>query len=317
MLVALFDGVLAESADEGATWRHAAVESSVGRLTELRDDRSGGVVAIGLDGTLERSPQGTWREMPGLEPGEQVWFAPGHRARRFATHEGDWVKGAGGRLRATADGGTTWVDLPLPGGRGTSRLAVVDSKGDTLFASPRGLAPRRLWNSQDGGRTWRDVADCHAKVLQACDVVPDPADPRTLYLLQRGVGIGGGGDLLERTIDGGRTWTPIHLKSLVFQTAVLPTSPTTLVVLAYDTADYRHYALLASRDRGDTWARIGHGLPNDVTVAVVGDPARPQVLFAATQGRGIFRSADGGRTWIRTSRLSSSRQSPRPPSAAR
>ena len=131
------------------------------------------------------------------------------------------------------------------------------------------------------------------------------------------MGIGGWGDVLERTTDGGRTWTELRLR-LVFQTAVLPTSPTTLVVQVTDTTDYRQYALLASRDRGDTWTRVGDGLPKDVLlVAVVPDLARPGVLFAATQERGIFSSADGGKTWIRTSRPSSSHRSRRRRSAAR
>ena len=317
VLVALFDGVLAESADDGATWRRADVEASTGRLTALRPDLSGGAIAVGLAGSFERSRQGTWRRVPGLDPGESIWFAPGSRGRRFVTREGDLINGTGGRLRASTDGGSTWVDLSLPGGRGAYRIAAADARGATLFASLRGVRAVRLWNSQDGGRTWVDVADCQAQALNTCGVLTDPADPGTVYLVHEAVGIGGGGNLLERTTDGGRTWTRPRVP-LVFLTALVPTSPATLVVQAYDTSDYRRFSLLASRDRGDTWARIGRGLPNDVQVAALAaDPARPDVLFTATQAGDIFRSADGGTTWLRTSRPSSSRPSRRPPSAAR
>ena len=132
-------------------------------------------------------------------------------------------------------------------------------------------------------------------MLNGCVLLPDPADPRTLYLLHESVGIGGGGDLLDRTLDGGRTWTPLSLRSLVFQTNVLPTSPTTLLVRAYDTTNYRDYVMLASRDRGETWTRSGAGLPGGVFVAV--DPARPGRIVGATPAGAIFRSVDAGRTW--------------------
>ena len=90
---------------------------------------------------------------PGSLGEQHVWFAPGNRARRFASLEGDWVKGTGGRLRATADSGATWADLPLPGGAGAHRILVVDAAGDNLFASRRGLDPGRALEE----RRWRPV----------------------------------------------------------------------------------------------------------------------------------------------------------------
>jgi hypothetical protein len=52
-----------------------------------------------------------------------------------------------------------------------------------------------------------------------------------------------------------------------------------------------------SMDDGVTWR--GLGLPSEAPVnAIVGDPARPNVVFAGSEGRGVYRSVDGGATWV-------------------
>jgi photosystem II stability/assembly factor-like uncharacterized protein len=117
------------------------------------------------------------------------------------------------------------------------------------------------------------------------------------------VGIGGGGDVIRTTIDGGATWNPMEIRSLVFAPALLATRPTTLITQAYDTSNYSRYVLQVSTDRGEHWTRVGKGLPNDTSVStIVADPARQSVLFAGTRGRGVYRSLDGGVTWVSSRR---------------
>ena len=65
-----------------------------------------------------------------------------------------------------------------------------------------------------------------------------------------------------------------------------------------DTTGAGQYALVSSTTRGDQWTRVGTGFPTNSRITnVVIDPRQPQRLFAATDGRGIYRSLDAGATW--------------------
>ena len=57
-----------------------------------------------------------------------------------------------------------------------------------------------------------------------------------------------------------------------------------------------------STDSGATWSSINQGLDEIVAAhapinALVLDPDRPNILYLATSGYGVFKSSDGGTTW--------------------
>jgi hypothetical protein len=134
--------------------------------------------------------------------------------------------------------------------------------------------------------------------LNTCQPVMDPNDPDTVYAVVEGVGIGGGGDIIRRTIDGGLTWTTLGLPALSVSLTVLPTIPSTLLAQVYDLTDAGRYVLVMSTDRGEHWTPSNAGLPHNAEISgIVFDPRDPTHLFAGTQGRGVFRSVDGGVTW--------------------
>jgi photosystem II stability/assembly factor-like uncharacterized protein len=58
-----------------------------------------------------------------------------------------------------------------------------------------------------------------------------------------------------------------------------------------------HGGLLRTDDRGETWEEISDGIEYLDIHLVDGDPARENVVFAAT-ARGFYRSEDYGRDWI-------------------
>jgi hypothetical protein len=63
-------------------------------------------------------------------------------------------------LRKTTDGGRTWADVPAPDAPFASTETGGDAIGDILFASPRdgwAFGPG-LWQTRDGGVTWRRVS---------------------------------------------------------------------------------------------------------------------------------------------------------------
>ena len=206
-------------------------------------------------------------------------------------------------------GETAWLPLAAPdAGRPLSLLSsqMVRMRHDAnvLYASTGGslgglLGENGIWRSTDGGGAWQLVDEPGDRtVARCCGLLADPRDSRTVYAVLHGVGIGGDGDLIRRTIDGGDTWTELSHPGLALTLTVTPTDPVTLLVQAMDTTGAGRYALVSSTTRGDQWTRVGTGLPTNSRITnVVIDPRQPQRLFAATDGRGIYRSLDAGATW--------------------
>jgi len=116
------------------------------------------------------------------------------------------------------------------------------------------------------------------------------------------------------TRDAGRTWTPIFDSAPVGSIGALAVAPSAPKVLYVGTgeADMRSdiaqgVGMFKSADGGRTWA--ASGLADSQAIArIVVDPRTPDVVLAAVLGhpygpstqRGVFHSADGGRTWTRT-----------------
>lgn len=131
-----------------------------------------------------------------------------------------------------------------------------------------------------------------------------PTRPDTFYF-----GAAGGG--VWKTVNAGRTWVSVGdaLPASVGALAVAPSDPDTIYVGTgqpeprYDTSAGR--GVYKSTDGGRTWSAVGLEKtqhigdiwidPRDANVVVV---AALGHLFGPNPERGIFRSRDGGRTWI-------------------
>ena len=128
--------------------------------------------------------------------------------------------------------------------------------------------------------------------------------PDTFYF----AGAGGG---IWKTIDAGRTWKSVgdSLPPAIGALAVAPSSPETIYVgtgqvsMRYDVAAGR--GVFKSTDGGKTWKSLGLAASRDIGRIWV-DPRNPDVVVVAALGhlfgpnpeRGIYRSADGGKTWV-------------------
>lgn len=172
-------------------------------------------------------------------------------------------------------------------------LIVTAGFGQTYSASSFAGMKYRLIGPFRGGR-----------VLAVTGI---PGNPKVYYF---GAVAGG----VWKTTDGGVTWHPIFDKepiSSIGAIAVAPSDPNTIYVgtgescirgdISYGDGVYK------STDSGKTWTNVGLKDTRHIAAIIV-DPHDPNLVLVAALGhaygpnaeRGVFRSTDGGRTWIKT-----------------
>jgi photosystem II stability/assembly factor-like uncharacterized protein len=128
-------------------------------------------------------------------------------------------------------------------------------------------------------------------------VLFNPQNPAIAYIGSWGAGV-------FKSQDGGINWTPAStgLDNLQIQSLVIdPQNPDTLYAGTY------RYGVYKTTNGGASWFASGQGLNYEAIVyALAVDPNNPQVIFAGTRspgstppwGGGVFKSNDGGQTWI-------------------
>lgn len=187
---------------------------------------------------------------------------------------------------------------PAPYGVGVTSL--VRSKSRLYAATSVGLF------RSDGGVVWKSIQPAGLK-QKIGDLTVDPSNPNRLWAAAWDWGV-------YRTADGGKTWAvswPCSQKNakgecvqkdLTSAVAVDPTNPS----IVYAGARIR--GVYKSTDGGDTWGVPAGGVTSDVYNAgifmfdpttIFVHPRKPNVVLAGIGGTGIFRSADGGKTFAK------------------
>ena len=199
---------------------------------------------------------------------------------------GRWIAiGAGGIWR-TANAGTRWSDISndLPPASHLHSIATLATTPETILAINGGVMPvpsgnQPVWRSTNGGTSWMPIM-LGLEDINLLTLTAHPTDPNTAF----GLSING----IARTEDGGRTWRhevlPATPRNLAIQ------SETDLVFLANSKGVWR------SSDRGATWQETSLIDPAlSVAVTASGD-----IVAVTNTGESwpIFRSSDGGATWI-------------------
>ncbi len=221
--------------------------------------------------------------------------------------------GQGPPADADVFGGLRWRDLgPARGGR-TTALAGAAADPRLLYL---GTAGGGVWKSADYGQTWRPIFDRQSTgVIGAIAVAL--SDPRVVY-----AGTGAvlpesdlpSGDGLYKSSDAGETWSRIGLpaSARIARIAVHPTDANQILIAAMgdDTRPGGDRGVFRSTDGGRTIDRVlaGGGMTGAIDVRF--DSHRPAVAYAslwqprpsrdagADRTSGVFKSTDGGATWL-------------------
>lgn len=156
------------------------------------------------------------------------------------------------------------------------------------------------------GLKWRNIGPFRGGRVSA--VSGAIGQPGVFYI---GLPLGG----VWKTTGAGTTWTPVFdgVKdaSCVGAIEVAPSDPNVIYVGMGDLITgggiNEGNGVYRSTDAGKTWQHLGLDETKQIPSILV-DPHDPYLVLAAAQGnihqesenRGVFRSTDGGRTWIRT-----------------
>jgi photosystem II stability/assembly factor-like uncharacterized protein len=192
-----------------------------------------------------------------------------------------------GELYRSNDGGANWLRVPSDLEIGVRALAVSPVDAGRVFML---AAWERVYESRDGGRSWKGHWTGLGVTTEAISLAIDPVEPSTIYL--------GTDSGLFRSRYRGNDWRPVGHK-LNGQTVL------SLVAVPARNAEDEHSILYIgatrgaylSPDGGDRIESWGQGLEGVSVTAILLDPNDSRNIYAGTAYAGLYRSVDQGETW--------------------
>ncbi len=195
-------------------------------------------------------------------------------------------------------------------------IAIDARKPDTWYVA---AASGGVWKTLNGGTTWSPIFDKEGSFSIGCITI-DPRDPLTVWVgtgennSQRSVAYGDG---VYRSLDGGKTWENMGLKTSEHIAKILVDPRDSRVVFVASQGplwkEGGERGLYKSTDAGKTWKAVLTVDAHTGVTDVLMDPRNPDVMYAASYqrrrhvwgmvdggpGAGIHKSLDGGQTWTR------------------
>ena len=209
---------------------------------------------------------------------------------------------------ATNDGGATWraINIGIPA-LAINSLAIDPAHTGTLYAA----ATTGLYKSLDAGATWSQLLPAAAAASQ---ILLDPKNPSTLYVLYTAAGQFA--TQFAKSTDAGATWQSL---TSALPPPWVPGTPLMIGTIALDPENSQAVwmtiaipgapSVFMSGDGGAHWQDV-HDFPaffvgtGSTGAGILIDPANSSRVYVCCTYRlgqtatGVFRTDDGGKTWI-------------------
>ncbi len=256
----------------------------------------------------------------GPHRGGRVTAVAGVRQQPCTFYQG----ATGGGVWKTTDCGIRWT--PVSDGQiETGSIGAIDvseSHPDVVYVGTGSAAIRSniiigrgLYKSTDAGRTWALVG--LKDMGQIGSVVVHPTNPDVVWAAALGSPFGPTEDRgIYKTVDGGKTWMRtlfVNRETGARVVAIDPSNPDIVYAGMYrgfrkgwdiiSGGPATEGGIYRSRDGGQSWTKLGGGLPQrligkiDLAVA----RSRPDVVYAMIEAPGaeggLYRTDDGGAMW--------------------
>lgn len=216
----------------------------------------------------------SWVARGGGLPDEPVYtlaLVPGREGHLYAgTLSGVW---------GTEDGGGSWRRLTgeLAEMQKVTSLLVDANQPDTVIAGTW----RRAYRSDDAGKTWAGVFEGMVLDSEVFSLTPIPERPGEIWATTCG--------WVYRTLDRGGRWERFKEGFVERRTPAFAALPNGKLLAG--TVGGLH----VSTDGGTTWKLAGD--PALAMHEIAFHPARPERVFLATEGSGVWISDDGAATF--------------------
>ncbi len=208
---------------------------------------------------------------------------------------------------------------PFRGGR-VGAVAGVNSDPKTYYFGATGGG---VWKTNDGGNNWSPVSDKYFKTGSVGAIAVSESDPNVVYVGMGEETVRGNvshGDGVYRSNDGGKSWKFIGLGDSrhISRIRIHPKNPDIAYVAAIGHlfGQNEERGVFRTMDGGKSWKKILFRDNKTGANDLVFDPQNPNVIYASFwqisrspwgfdsggAGSGIFKSEDGGDSWIEITR---------------
>jgi len=190
--------------------------------------------------------------------------------------------GARNGVFKSTDSGSNWIqqnNFGIPGTPNVLALAIDPTTPLTLYA---GTSGNGLFKSTNGGAVWtamnNGMGGGNPTLVGAIAI--DPANTATVYT---GHGDANGPGGINKSTNGGASWTPL---------TSVPNAPNVAVnaIVVTSSAVYASVSgngVIKTTNGGSSWNKVDTGLSSTAVNSLVSDPTNGAILYAGTGGSGL------------------------------
>ena len=215
-----------------------------------------------------------------------------------------------------------WRNIgPQRGGRSQTIAGSVARPLEYYFGATGG----GLWKTTDAGTTWKPVTDGQIHSSSVGAVAVSESNPDVVYIGMGETELRASilqGDGVYKSTDAGKTWRHIGLErtQAISRIRIDPNDPNLVYVaaLGHPYGSNEERGVFRSRDGGVSWERVLSGGSSAGAIDLAMDAHDSKVLFASTwdvyrkpwmlssggPASRLYRSVDGGTTWVDLTRAS-------------